>query len=225
MIGKLVRQTILWIGGLGAFLFAVAGTLHWCGAWIFLATMGILGLGGGLWFIKHNPELVTERMKPLMQEGQPAADRKIIMAMGPIALAWFVIMALDAGRYHLSDIPPWIQGVGFVLVLLSIASGFWVMHENTFAATVVRVQHEREHHVVTTGPYAIVRHPMYAGLLPLAVGTPLLLGSWWGLVFAPIIMALFGLRTVIEERTLRAELNGYTAYAERVHYRLIPGIW
>jgi protein-S-isoprenylcysteine O-methyltransferase Ste14 len=90
---------------------------------------------------------------------------------------------------------------------------------------VVKIQSERKHQVISTGPYAYVRHPMYAGAVPLIVGTPLLLGSCWGLVWAAAMVALLGFRAVLEENTLRAELEGYEACAARVCYRLVPGVW
>ena len=99
------------------------------------------------------------------------------------------------------------------------------MKANSYAAPVVKIQTARGHRVVSDGPYAIVRHPMYGGALLLIVGTPLLLGSWWGLATVPVIVLLLGIRAVMEERTLARELDGYADYAARVRYRLIPGIW
>jgi protein-S-isoprenylcysteine O-methyltransferase Ste14 len=99
------------------------------------------------------------------------------------------------------------------------------MHENSFAAPVVKVQRERGHHVISSGPYAWVRHPMYSGGILFCVGIPLLLGSWWGLVISPVFAVLFAVRAGIEERELIAGLPGYGDYATRVRYRLLPGIW
>jgi protein-S-isoprenylcysteine O-methyltransferase Ste14 len=101
----------------------------------------------------------------------------------------------------------------------------WVMHSNSFAAPVVKVQAERGHRVIDTGPYAHVRHPMYSGTVLFFFGTPLLLGSWWGVILAPLFVVLFAIRAGIEERTLLAGLPGYADYTARVRYRLVPGIW
>jgi protein-S-isoprenylcysteine O-methyltransferase Ste14 len=101
----------------------------------------------------------------------------------------------------------------------------WVFRTNSFAAPVVKVQTERHHHVISTGPYALVRHPMYASVMLFFIGAPLTLGSWWGLAFVPVFFAMFAFRTGIEERTLRAGLSGYADYAARVRYRLVPGLW
>ena len=117
------------------------------------------------------------------------------------------------------------QTVGAVLIALCMYVFYLTFRENTHAAPVVKIQTERGHRVVTTGPYALVRHPMYAGALLLFVGVPLLLGSWYGLAAALVMIALLVARIVMEERTLTNELPGYREYAERVRWRLIPGIW
>ena len=111
--------------------------------------------------------------------------------------------------------------------MLLFSSGFilWVMRENSFAAPVIRLQTERGHRVISTGPYAIVRHPMYSGTVLFFVGAPLLLGSWWGVAMSPLLAVLFAGRIVIEERALTAGLPGYADYTARVRYRLVPGLW
>ena len=110
-----------------------------------------------------------------------------------------------------------------------IAASFYVVYrtyrENSYAAPVVKIQRERGHAAVTTGPYAYVRHPIYASGLLTYLGTPLLLGSWWGLAIVPVMMALLGLRSMMEERMLTAELDGYAEYLTRVRYRLVPMVW
>jgi protein-S-isoprenylcysteine O-methyltransferase Ste14 len=137
----------------------------------------------------------------------------------------FVLMAFDAVRFHWSQIPLSLRVVGAFLVLLSIYFSYLACRENTFAATAVKIQTERGHRVVSTGPYAYVRHPMYTGFVFFYIGVPLLLGSWYGLAAAMLSLSILGGRVVLEERTLMAELAGYREYVERVRYRLIPGIW
>jgi protein-S-isoprenylcysteine O-methyltransferase Ste14 len=100
-----------------------------------------------------------------------------------------------------------------------------VFHENSFAAPLVKVQRERGHHVIDSGPYAFVRHPMYTGAIVFFIGIPLLLGSPWGLIAVPLLALMFAIRIIIEERTLRDGLEGYIDYTSRVRYRLLPGIW
>ena len=111
------------------------------------------------------------------------------------------------------------------MYLVSTAFIMWVFRENSFAAPVVKVQSDRDHHVVSTGPYALVRHPMYSGITLFFVGVPLLLGSWWGVAIALLFIVLFAIRTRIEERALIDGLPGYADYAARVRYRLLPGVW
>ena len=132
-------------------------------------------------------------------------------------------MALDAVRFRWSQVPIWVQAVGAVLIALCMYVFYLTFRENTFAAPVVKIQAERGHQVVTTGPYALVRHPMYAGALLLFIGIPLLLGSWYGLAGALVMMALLVTRIVMEERTLTNELPGYREYAARVRWRLATG--
>ncbi len=155
MIAKLLLQNLIWTAGMGALLFAVAGTLHWPAAWLLLAAMAILGLAGGLWFAKTDPALLAERMRPMMQEDQPAADKKFILVFGFISLLWVIIIGLDR-RLHGSDMPRALQAFGFALLLSSSGFIVWVMRENSFAAPVVKVQAERGHRVIDTGPYAWV---------------------------------------------------------------------
>src|ERR1700704_2701141 len=99
MIAKLALQNLLWIAGMGALLFVSAGTLHWPAAWVFLGTMAVLGMASGLWLAKRDPALLAERMRPMMQKDQPAADKKFMLAFGVVALAWFVAIGLDR-RLH-----------------------------------------------------------------------------------------------------------------------------
>jgi protein-S-isoprenylcysteine O-methyltransferase Ste14 len=224
MIAQLLLQNLVWIVAMGALLFVPAGTLHWPAAWVFLGTIATLGIGCGLWLAKTDPELLAERMRPMMRSDQPAEDKKLMVAFGFVALFWFLAMGLD-WRTHASDVPLALQVVGFAMLLLSTAFVMWVMRENSFAAPMVRLQTERGHRVVSTGPYAWVRHPMYSGMALFFIGAPLLLGSWWGLAMSPLPILVFAIRAQIEERALIAGLPGYADYTSRVRYRLIPGLW
>jgi protein-S-isoprenylcysteine O-methyltransferase Ste14 len=224
MITKLLLQNLIWVVAIGALLFVPAGTLHWPAAWAFLAAIAVLGLTGGLWLAKTDPALLAERMRPMMQDGQPAADKKFMLVFGFVALIWFIVIGLDA-RYRASDVPVALQALGLALLVASTAYIMWVMRANSFAAPVVKVQTARGHRVIDTGPYAHVRHPMYSGTVLFFFGAPLLLGSWCGVVMAPLFIGLFAIRARIEERALLAGLPGYADYTARVRYRLVPGIW
>lgn len=224
MIARLLLQNTITTVAMGALLFASAGTLRWPSAWVLLATCTLLGPLCGWWLYRIDPALLAERLRPVLQKDQPAAD-KVFMSVFIVAmLAWLVLIGIDH-RVESSDVPIALQAAGFALFLLSTLVTLWVFRENSFAAPVVKLQAARAQRVVSTGPYAHVRHPMYSGMVLFFTGVPLLLGSWWGLVMVPVFVALFAIRIGIEERTLREGLPGYADYAARVHYRLVPGIW
>jgi protein-S-isoprenylcysteine O-methyltransferase Ste14 len=224
MVKRLIVRTLVWFGAFGVILFASAGTVDWPGAWLYLAEMIGPGLAIGLWFAKHDPDLLNERLRPLVQRDQTPADKVLMSVLMALILAWLVFTGLDR-RYGWSSVPPWVQLLGAAAIGVSMYASFLTMRANSFAAPVVKIQRERGQSVITTGPYRYVRHPMYAGAIFYFLGMPLLLGSWWGLVFVPVLMALLAVRIVIEEKTLRAALEGYDEYAARVRYRLLPGVW
>lgn len=224
MIAKLLLQNTIFVVALGAVLFASAGTLDWPPAWVFLITSAIIGPACGLWLAKTDPALLAERMRPTFQVDQPAADKKFMLTFVVVTLIWLVAIGLDR-RAQASDVPLPLQAVGLAMYLLSTAFIMWVFRENSFAAPVVKVQAERHHRVVSSGPYAFVRHPMYSGIMLFFFGVPLLLGSWWGAAIAPVFAVLFAIRARIEERALVEGLPDYADYAARVRYRLVPGLW
>ncbi|MGY8668684.1 isoprenylcysteine carboxylmethyltransferase family protein [Bradyrhizobium sp. UFLA05-109] len=224
MIARLLLQNSIVVIAMGALLFAGAGTLDWHGAWVMLITSALLGPACGWWLYRLDPALLAERLRPVIQKDQPAAD-KIFMAVFILAmLVWLVAMGLER-RYRASDMPLALQVLGFVLYLASTVFTLWVFRENSFAAPVVKLQTERAQHVVSTGPYAHVRHPMYSGMVLFFLGVPLLVGSWWGVAMLPLFVVLFAIRIRIEERTLIPGLPGYADYALRVRHRLLPGVW
>jgi protein-S-isoprenylcysteine O-methyltransferase Ste14 len=160
-----------------------------------------------------------------VQRGQPTWDRVFLLSFIGIWCGWLVIMALDAQRWGTSDVPPWLNVVGGALVIVGFLATILVFRENTFAAPVVRVQAERAQHVIDTGSYGVVRHPMYAAAVLYLAGMPLLLGSWCGLAIVPLMIAGIAPRAVFEERLLQRELPGHAEYMKRVRYRFIPGVW
>jgi len=224
MIAKLLLQNTIFVAALGALLFATAGTLHWPAAWVFLAVSATLGPACGLWLAKTDPALLAERLRPTFQADQPAADKKFMLIFILVMLIWLVAIGLDR-REQASHVPLVLQALGLAMYLLSTAFIMWVFRENSFAAPVVKVQVARHHHVISSGPYAFVRHPMYSGIMLFFVGVPLLLGSWWGVAIAPAFAVLFAIRARIEERALVEGLPDYADYAARVRYRLVPGLW
>jgi len=224
MIARLLLQNTIFVVGMGALLFASAGTLHWPSAWVLLVTSALLGPLCGWWLYRIDPALLAERLRPVLQRDQPAADKMFMSLFIVAMLAWLVAMGIDR-RLQSSDMPAALQVLGSVLFLLCTLFTMSVFRENSFAAPVVKLQAERAQRVISTGPYAHVRHPMYSGMILFFTGVPLLLGSWWGLAMVPLFLVLFAVRIGIEERTLREGLPGYADYAARVRYRLLPGVW
>jgi protein-S-isoprenylcysteine O-methyltransferase Ste14 len=223
----LLRKRILGAFGLiamlGAMMFLIAGRLDWGGAWIFLLLFLAFLLGVAVWGTIRTPELMEERSKV---GGNVKTWDKVIMSLYSILFfGTFIIAALDAGRLRWSQVPPVIQLVGIVGLFFAGALAWWVMMSNAYASRYVRIQDDRGQQVVSTGPYRFVRHPLYAGVPLLFWCIPLALESYWALVPGFLIAILFVIRTALEDKTLQAELPGYAEYAQRVHYRLIPGIW
>lgn len=224
MIAKWLLQSLIWIAAMGALLFVPAGTWHWPAAWVFLVAMILIGVFTGLWLARTDPELFAERMRVTARDGQPAADKIFVPVLSVALVVWFILMGIDHRLYG-SDFPIALQALGLVMLLVSTVFIMWVMHENSFAAPLVKIQSERGHHVISSGPYAWVRHPMYTGAVVFFIGIPLLLGSAWGLIMSPLLALLFAIRITIEERTLREGLPGYSDYTSQVRYRLLPGVW
>jgi protein-S-isoprenylcysteine O-methyltransferase Ste14 len=225
LIARLVVQTTVWLGLMGLILFVAAGHWQWLQAWAFLAIFAVGAIAFSAWLIRRDPGLLASRLGPLVQRGQPIWDRIFLLAFVAIWCGWLALMALDAQRWRTSGMPLWLNTVGGVLVIAGFLATVRVLRENSFAAPVVRVQAERGQRVIDTGPYAIVRHPMYAAALLYLAGMPLLLGSWYGLAIVPLMIAGVAPRAVFEERLLERELPGYAEYKRRVRYRLIPRVW
>jgi protein-S-isoprenylcysteine O-methyltransferase Ste14 len=220
LVSKLIIKTVVWTAFQAVLLFVAAGTVRWPAGWVFLVEMTGLGLAVGLWLAHHDPALLAERMSAGFQATQKTWDKVFMATLMVLWSGWLVLMALDAVRFRWSLVPIWVQIIGAVLIALCMYVFYLTFRENTYAAPVVKIQTERGHRVVSTGPYAYVRHPLF-----LFIGVPLLLGSWYGLTVALVMVALLVARIVMEERTLTDELAGYREYAARVRWRLAPGIW
>jgi protein-S-isoprenylcysteine O-methyltransferase Ste14 len=210
---------------LALILFGAAGTFTWTAGWAFL----ILFFGGTmvitLWLLKNNPGLLNERMSGMVQKEQKTWDKIGQSLTGLVFIGWLIFMAFDAERYGWSQMPGWVQVVGGVIFLAGFTIIGLTFRENSFLSPVVRVQEERGQTVVSTGPYHYVRHPMYAGFMLFVWGAALLLGSWYGLIPGLLLIVMVSRRAVMEESTLRQELQGYDSYMNQVKYRLIPGVW
>jgi protein-S-isoprenylcysteine O-methyltransferase Ste14 len=188
----------------------------------FWAVIGIYGVMMSVGYLKMDPSLRRERFKP----GAGGKDRQMRALLLPLMLGSWVIAGLDVGRYHWSDtVPVGVKAAALASFAAALALGFRAVKVNRFFSPVVRLQSERGHHVITDGPYRVVRHPGYAGGMSAAVCGTLALGSWWAMLPMAGIVALFLRRILVEDKFLRAELPGYEEYAGKVRYRLVPGIW
>ena len=206
---NLVVQTIAWFGFMAVIIFSAAGTLSYAGGWLYFGEMIAFSIVFGTVGLRVDPGLLRERLKPPVQKGQPLADKLVVIPFLLFVFGAMGFMAADAARWHWSRMPPSVQWAGCGLLLAAFLFMYWAMRTNSFAAPVVRIQKDRGQTVITTGPYALVRHPMYFGAIFYFVGTSLVLG----------------IRIGIEEKTLRMGLAGYDEYARRVRWRLIPLIW
>ena len=205
-------------------LFLPAGTLAWIPGWIFFGLFFSFNFAVNVWLYRRNPGLLQERTR-LAASDQQGWDKVLFPVLLGFSFAWLIFMSLDGGRFHWSPLSLWLQAAGAAVLLWSFYLIFLTFKENPYLSPVVRLQAEREHMVISTGPYRYVRHPMYAGIIVFVVGTSLLLGSGLGIPAGLIFGLLLARRAVLEERTLRGQLPGYAAYMTRVRYRLVPGLW
>ena len=203
-------------------LFGSAGRWDWWAAWVFLAIFALTLSIAMIWLLRNNPELVNERGK--MAGNIKAWDKLLVTLYSILLLVSLLTASLDA-RFHWSSVPLILEIAGGVGFILSMCLTAWASMTNPFLAAFVRIQDDRGHRVVTTGPYRYVRHPMYASMFFFFGGIPLLLGSFWALIPGVLNVIVYIIRTALEDKTLQAELPGYAEYARQVRYRLIPGIW
>jgi protein-S-isoprenylcysteine O-methyltransferase Ste14 len=225
IIHSMILQTVGALALAALLLFLPAGTFAWPQGWLFLALFFGLSQALGLWLLRTNPALLAARMKSPLSGDQAPRDRAVAVAILACFLAWLVFIALDAKRFGWSHAPAWAQAVGALLIVVAFWGWMEVLRANSFAATTIELQTERGQTVISSGPYALVRHPMYAFALLLMVGAPLMLGSLWGLAWLGLFLPLLAARALGEEAILMAGLAGYADYARQVRFRLVPGIW
>jgi protein-S-isoprenylcysteine O-methyltransferase Ste14 len=208
---------------MGAVLFLAAGRLDWLDAWIFLVAYFLIAAAAQAWLTRIDPGLVEERWQ--WGTNTKAWDRWIVAANGLLLFALLLVIGLDAGRFGWSYVPWPVRLAALLGFVPAFGLPLLASRANTYLASTVRIQEERGHTVVSAGPYAFIRHPMYAGTILYDVCVPPLLGSWVGLAVSAVMITMAVLRTTLEDRTLQAELPGYREYARRVRFRLLPGVW
>ncbi len=223
---RIVKFCVLFLAAVtlfGVFIFWPAGTVDWVAGWLHLGVVTVGYLVNTVYVIKFNPELIDARMR--MGRGIKRWD-EILMAFFSLAfIAIYVTAGFDAVRYGWSSMSPTLWLLGLAIFVPGVVLLTWSMVSNPFFEKMVRIQTERGHGVIDSGPYRFVRHPGYLGFFGWILSIPLFLGSWWAFLPALASVCLIGIRTALEDRTLRLELDGYEAYAARVRYRLLPGVW
>lgn len=206
-----------------AVLFWPAGTIAWVAGWAYLAVVIASSAIMLAYLWRVNPDVIEHRMRA--GSGTKAWDKVVLSVFGLLYLAIPVVAGLDAVRYGWSAMSPWSWLPALLIFVPAVAMSTWAMVVNPFFEKTVRIQSDRGHYVVDSGPYAHVRHPGYVGLFGWTLPVPLFLGSWWAFVPALLALVTIVVRTALEDRTLRAELDGYEAYTRRVRFRLLPGGW
>ena len=204
-------------------LFLPAGRLDWWDAWVFIGLYSLFILAYGLWSSGNDPAQLAERSHTAANVKK--WDQIILWIYTLLLLLMMVMAGLDGGRFHWMPVALSVRLLGWLDLVLAGSWIWWVITANTFLSSHVRIQEERGHQTVTRGPYRFIRHPMYSGIIIFILCIPLVLDSTLASIPSIIIVALFILRTVLEDRTLQNELPGYKEYAQKVRYRLIPGIW
>jgi protein-S-isoprenylcysteine O-methyltransferase Ste14 len=225
-IPKVVAGVVFNVAFYALLLFVPAGTLHWWRAWVFLAvTVAVMALAV-FSILPDNADLFSQRAKGIIQKGQPSWDRVLVILLVVSFVGQIVLIPLDVFRFHFVPKP---SGLVELFGLALYVAGWWIMilamKVNPFAVPVVRLQEERHQRVIDTGVYAIVRHPMYTGFVPMVMGPALWLQSYVAALLAIVPIAVLATRSVFEERFLKRELRGYEAYTKKVRYRLIPFVW
>jgi protein-S-isoprenylcysteine O-methyltransferase Ste14 len=207
---------------IGGLLFGVSGTLAYWQGWAFLGVFGCAVVAITVDLAVRDPALLERRVHagPLAEQDR---TQRVIQSLASLAfLAVFAASAFDH-REGWSRVPDVVALVGDGLVVAGLWIVFRVFRANTFTAATIEVKPEQQ--LITTGPYAVVRHPMYAGAFAMLIGVPIALGSWWGLVPVAGLMAVIVWRLIAEERYLRANLTGYDEYCAKVRHRLVPYVW
>ncbi len=219
----LMARTVAGVLLMLALFFIPAGTLDWPEAWLFILLYLAAVSGIFIWLKKRSPSLLKERMS--RKKDVRRWDRTLMMVYSFLVIVLLIVPGLDAVRFHWSDVPLILKGLGFAGLMPGLVFAFWAMKENAFASDVVRIQEDRGHTVCTSGPYRYVRHPMYVGVILIMLFFPLSLGSLYAYIPAFVIIILFIIRASLEDRALQKELPGYKEYSRKVRYRLLPGVW
>ena len=209
-----------------AVIMLASGNWRWLEGWLFSLWFDAMVLSTLIYMYRHDPALLAERAKAPGSDNQKPWDKYLLSLVYLLAMAWLILMPLDASRFGWSPaFPVWVKVVGGVLLLPALYLIYRATVENTFLSTRVRIQDERKQQVISTGVYGFVRHPLYLGCFLMLIGAPLLVGSIYGLILSLVAVVTLVVRIIGEEKMLINELEGYEEYKKKVTYRLIPFIW
>ncbi len=222
LIVPMLRTIMIGFIALGIVIFLPAGTLNYWQGWVFIVVFSAATNALGLYFSLKDPALLERRMKfGPAKETSPA--QKIIMWLILVGVLVMLVLPVLGYRFRLAPVSPAVSLIGDGLVVLGLFIDLIVMRENSFGgSTIETVEGQR---VISSGPYALIRHPMYAGVLVMCAGIPLALGSWLGFAVFALTIPVLVWRILDEEKLLRRELPGYVEYAQKVQYRLVPYLW
>ena len=219
---KRVVSLVLAVTGYGSLLFLAAGSLDWWQAWVYLCLQLFILTAMMFLMVTKNPELIPARSK--RHADTKKFDRILLSFYFPLPVVMLVLAGLDK-RFEWSTLPQAWSPVGLVLLVLGTIPSAWAISLNPHFEATVRIQEDRGHTVISTGPYRYVRHPGYLSVILTSLATPLLLGTPWAFLPVGAIFVIIVIRTALEDRVLRRELPGYQEYARLVRRRLFPGIW
>ena len=224
--GQIIANSIITVLFFPALMLLLGGDGRWVEGWIFGLWLAVMIDSITIYLYLKDPALLAERAQAPGSKNQKAWDKYLLIAIYLIALLWLISMPLDAKRFGWSPIfPVWLKVLGGVVLIPALYLIYQPTVENTYLSTLVRIQTDRKQHVISTGVYGFVRHPLYLGCLLMMLGAPLLLGSIYGLIITFIGMIAIVVRILGEEKMLVDELEGYKDYKRKVTYRLIPFVW
>jgi len=225
-ITKWCLQSALGLVGYSLIIFLAAGTFSWVWGWVFIGILAAFLTGHAVLLVPIDPQLLVERSRGLRIQGVKTWDKCLMpLAGGVFPFTGWIISGLDYRFEWTTTLPTGVHLVGALMMVLGYALFLWAMVSNAFFSEGVRIQEERGHTVAMGGPYRYVRHPGYTGAILSILSSSFLLGSFWSLIPNLIAAFLYAIRTLLEDKTLAAELPGYLAYTQTTRYRLLPGIW
>jgi len=217
---------LLFIVFFAALPLLIVGRTSWIPGWIYAALTLLSIIGSRLLVARKNPDTLAERAQSFKTEDAKAWDKKLMVLVGLIGpTIVLIVSSLDVCLGWSPILRGWVTSLGLVIMILGLLFSTWAFLENKFFSGIVRIQTDRGHYVIDTGPYRFIRHPGYAGAIWAQIGIPVYFNAFWGLIPAVGLIAIIILRTALEDKTLQEELSGYSQYARKTKYRLFPLIW